>query len=97
MFAMLYMTGADALISVWNDKAKWLFWRPITAVREAAGDGNPDTVGDTGWLPLLNTPPDEVVDARVYSGIHCRTADDDGEALGYDVARDGLRHAFERD
>src|SRR5918998_1340300 len=36
MFAMLYMTGADALISVWNDKANWLFWRPITAIREAA-------------------------------------------------------------
>ena len=40
---------------------------------------------------------DEVVDARVYSGIHFRKADDDGERLGREVARDGLAHAFERD
>ena len=30
MFAMLYMTGADAAIATWTDKARWLFWRPIT-------------------------------------------------------------------
>ncbi len=36
MYAMEYLTGADALIAVWDDKARWLFWRPITAIREAA-------------------------------------------------------------
>ena len=41
MFAMLYMTGADARSATWNGKARWLFWRPITAIREAASDGNP--------------------------------------------------------
>jgi hypothetical protein len=146
MFAMLYTTGADALISVWNGKATYLFWRPITAIREADRDENPDTKPDTGWLPLINTPPypdqpsglagvsaamgealeqvfgkherfsttstssntmrsyrsfdqavDEVVDARVYSGIHFRKADDDGAELGRDVARDGLKRYFERD
>ena len=40
-FAMLYLTAADALISVWDDKAHWSFWRPITAIREAGTDGNP--------------------------------------------------------
>ena len=40
---------------------------------------------------------DEVVDARVYSGIHFRKADVDGAALGQDVARDGLERNFERD
>ena len=40
---------------------------------------------------------DEVVDARVYSGIHFRKADVDGAVLGRDVARDGLEHYFERD
>jgi hypothetical protein len=34
LFAMLYMTGADALIAIWDDKAFWSFWRPITAIRE---------------------------------------------------------------
>ena len=47
MFAMLYMTAADAAIATWNGKARWLFWRPITAIREAAADGNPDTAADT--------------------------------------------------
>ena len=28
-------------ISVWDDKAYWSFWRPITAIREADTDGNP--------------------------------------------------------
>ena len=40
---------------------------------------------------------DEVVDARVYSGIHFRKADEDGAELGEHVARDGLEHYFERD
>ena len=40
---------------------------------------------------------DEVVDARVYSGIHFRKADEDGEELGERVARDGLDRYFERD
>jgi hypothetical protein len=52
---MLYLTGADAVISCWDDKARWLFWRPITAIREA--DGNQATVADPEWLPLIPTPP----------------------------------------
>ena len=46
LFAMLYMTAADSLITVWNDKAHYLFWRPITAIREADTDGNPWTKAD---------------------------------------------------
>ena len=40
---------------------------------------------------------DEVVDARVYSGIHFRKADVVGAELGRDVARDGLERDFGRD
>jgi hypothetical protein len=32
-------------------------WRPITAIRLADGDGNPATVADPDWTPLLTTPP----------------------------------------
>ncbi len=46
LYAVLYMTAADALITVWNDKAHYLFWRPITAIREADTDGNPATAKD---------------------------------------------------
>jgi hypothetical protein len=57
LFAMFYLTAADAFISVWNDKMYWRFWRPITAIREAGTDGNPDTLADAGWLPLIANPP----------------------------------------
>ena len=56
-FAMLYLTGADAAITCWADKAYWSFWRPITAIRGAANDGNPATEADAAWLPLIDTPP----------------------------------------
>jgi hypothetical protein len=39
----------------------------------------------------------EVIDARVYSGIHFRNADEDGAELGRAVAREGLERHFERD
>ena len=57
LFAMAYLTTADAFISVWNDKMFWRFWRPITAIREANADGNPATVADPSWLPLIANPP----------------------------------------
>ena len=142
-FASLYLTGSDALISVWDDKAHWSFWRPITAIREAGTDGNPRTEPDGAWLPLINTPPypehpsgltglsgsfvktlqqvlgtdkvgwsdtnsagtrsftrlsqaiDEIVDARVWSGIHFRTADAQGARIGRQVARYRDRHYFQ--
>jgi hypothetical protein len=40
---------------------------------------------------------DEVVDARVYSGIHFRKADEDGARIGEQVAREALARSFERD
>ena len=57
LFGMLNMAGADALINCWDDKAFWSFWRPITAIRTGNDDGNPRTVGDSGWTPLEGNPP----------------------------------------
>lgn len=141
---MLYMTGADAVITAWNDKRHQGFWRPITAIREAADDQNPATEPDEDWLPLLATPPypehpsghtsfsgsvvatlqdffgtdrmrfgalsatsgttrsfnrfsqaiEEIIDARVYSGIHFRNADEQGAKIGRQVARFRDRHFF---
>src|SRR6185503_11214617 len=56
LFAMAYMSASDALITVWNDKAYYSFWRPITAIREAGTDGNPATTADPTWEPLIPTP-----------------------------------------
>ena len=143
MFAMLYLTAADSLITVWDDKAHWSFWRPITAIREADTDGNPRTVKDGTWLPLIATPPypdhpsghlglsgsvgetlkdffggnkmswsdtnnaglsrsythfsqavDEIVDVRVWSGLHFRSADEQAARIGKQVAKYRDMHYF---
>jgi hypothetical protein len=57
LFAMAYLTAADAQIACFQDKERWHFWRPQTAIREAETDGNPDTVADPNWTPLLANPP----------------------------------------
>jgi hypothetical protein len=56
-YALSFMAASDTLISVWNDKAHWLSWRPVTAIHEAADDGNPATTPDGNWQPFLATPP----------------------------------------
>jgi hypothetical protein len=146
MLAMANLAGADAAIACWDDKYHWSFWRPVTAIREAASDGNRATEPDPGWTPLLATPPfpehpsghactssavvhtlqrffrrdeasfsafsmtsrstrsftsfsqalDEVIDARVWSGIHFRTADEQGAKIGKDVARIVRKNLFQR-
>src|SRR6266508_5192630 len=160
LFAMTNLAAADGSIGCWNDKAYWSFWRPITAIREAASDGNPATEADPNWLPLFDpsvpvsgaplvTPgfPDhpaghtcisgatvhalqaffgtdkvsftavsnkcspapctsrsfdrfsdalkEIIDARVWGGIHFRTADVQGAVLGTKVVRYMEKHYFQ--
>jgi hypothetical protein len=57
LFALLNMALTDAGISCWECKYLFNFWRPITAIAEAHLDGNPDTLPDADWKPLLETPP----------------------------------------
>ena len=56
-FAVLNASAADAAISCWRAKFDFAFWRPITAIQLADTDGNPATVADPGWTPLIVTPP----------------------------------------
>ena len=140
LFALVDLAMTDAQITAWNSKSYYNFWRPITAIQEGNNDGNPRTVGDTGWLPLIATPayPDytsgannqsaaatralalffgrdrmtfsatttntgptiqdtrtyhrfsdaarEVVNARIYEGIHFRFADEAARRQGRQVA-----------
>src|SRR2546421_4073971 len=135
LLALLNVAMADAVISCWDAKYTYVFWRPITAIRLASTDGNSATVEDQGWTPLLVTPnfpeypsghatvspaaaavlgtyfgndaeftltsetlpgvvrsyasftqaADEAFDARIYGGIHFRSACRDGRALGTQV------------
>lgn len=70
LFAQTSFAGADALISCWNNKKLWYGWRPQTAIREAANDGNPLTSPDPEWLSLFATPgyPDEPSGYNCYTG-----------------------------
>ena len=66
--AMVNLIGADALMSTFHAKYHYLFWRPVSAIDPTAvildnfgpvpgyDDGNPATVEQTGWRPLLTTP-----------------------------------------
>ena len=56
LFAMAYAAEADSLIGCWNAKYHFSFWRPVTAIRNGDIDGNPDTIADPSWSPLVTTP-----------------------------------------
>jgi hypothetical protein len=57
LFAELNVAVADAVIGHFDAKYTYNRWRPITAIQLAGETGNPDTVADPSWQPLLNTPP----------------------------------------
>jgi membrane-associated phospholipid phosphatase len=56
LLARLNAAMADAVIAIWNAKNYYDTWRPITAIEQAASDGNPDTSADPTWTPLITTP-----------------------------------------
>src|SRR6185295_12149928 len=137
ILAKLHVGMAEAGIGCWDQKVKYNFWRPITAIRES---------GDPTWTPLFATPAhqdypsghscisgaaaviladefgertpftlrsdvlvgvartfrrfsealEDVKNARVFAGIHFRTACDDGTVLGKAVAQYVLDNAFQR-
>jgi membrane-associated phospholipid phosphatase len=57
MFALLNMAMADGYIACWEAKYFYNFWRPYTAIRAAASDGNDRTLAAPNWEPLIPTPP----------------------------------------
>jgi hypothetical protein len=56
ILAAMDVAMADAAIGCWDTKYFYNLWRPITGIREAAADGNPATIADAGWTPLISTP-----------------------------------------
>ena len=144
--AMISVVYADALIACFDAKYHYAFWRPITAIRAGDTDGNPRTVGDPLWSPLLGTPnhPEypsahscitpagglvvarflrtrnidftvpsltglgdrtydrvkdltyDVSNARIWGGIHFRTAVEDGVTIARKTVAQVLAHNFHR-
>ena len=56
MLAMAHVAGGDAMIGCFDAKYHYLSWRPIHAIQRGDMDGNPSTVPDATWQPLLPTP-----------------------------------------
>jgi hypothetical protein len=62
LLAVLNIAMADTAITTWSAKRFYgevsfeVTWRPVTSIPLADTDGNPDTVAEPGWLPLINTP-----------------------------------------
>lgn len=58
--ARLYAAAAqamdDALISVFDAKYRYNFWRPVTAIRNGDADGHDATAREPAWAPLIDNP-----------------------------------------
>jgi hypothetical protein len=66
LFALLNVSFADSVIAFYDAKYTYNRWRPVTAIRAAGTDDNPETTPDPNWLPEVgNTPPDPA-----YPGAH---------------------------
>ena len=66
LFAALNLSFADSAIAFYDAKYTYRLWRPVTGIRLADTDGNPNTVADPNWLPLAgNTAADPS-----YPGAH---------------------------
>jgi hypothetical protein len=57
LFGLLNFASADGYIADFETKYFYKFWRPISAIRAADSDGNPDTLADPMWNSLRVTPP----------------------------------------
>ena len=66
LFALLNLALADGVIAFYDAKYTYNFWRPVTAIRAADSDNNPDTIADPNWLPEVGKTAPE----PSYPGAH---------------------------
>lgn len=69
LFALYRMIDDDVMLASVDSKFFYNFWRPVTAIRNAADDGNPATTADPAWEPLITTP-----NHPEYPCAHCTQA-----------------------
>ena len=92
LFAHLNITLADAAVLCWVIKFTFEFWRPVTAIRNADVDGNPDTDNDETWTPLLNTPP-----FPAYTSGHSTFSGAAATLLAHSFGTDSIRFSTTSD
>jgi hypothetical protein len=54
--ALVNMAANDSLVAAFFNKYHYNFWRPETAIRAGATDGNPKTEADPDFMPFIVTP-----------------------------------------
>ena len=74
LFALLNIAAHDTQVVAMEQKYRYNFWRPYTAIRYTGGIGNPAVTPDPNWEPVINTPGHQD-----YPSGHCTTS---GGALG---------------
>lgn len=57
LFAMMWTSMHDSILTSHSSKAVYRLWRPETAIAHADLDNNPATDAEPGWAPLIPTPP----------------------------------------
>jgi hypothetical protein len=55
-FALINMAISDSLVASFYNKYHYNFWRPETAIRAGATDGNSRTEADADFMPFIVTP-----------------------------------------
>jgi hypothetical protein len=86
LFALMNVSLADGVIAFYDAKYTYNFWRPVTAIRAAGADGNPETLANPGWLPEVGkTAPDPS-----YPGAHAVLSAAAAEVLRAFFRRDHL-------
>lgn len=85
LFAAITRGVDDALISVFDAKYHYGFWRPITAIRNADIDGNENTQRDPQWTPYIPTPMHPE-----YPCAHCVVAGTVGAILKHEIGDDDM-------
>lgn len=56
LFALAAQAMDDAMISVFDAKYHYNFWRPATAIRNGDIDGHDATQRDAAWTPFIDAP-----------------------------------------
>ena len=86
LFALLDLSLADGVIAFYDAKYTYNFWRPVTAIRAADPDINPQTLPDPNWLPQsTNTAPDPS-----YPGAHAVLSTAGATALSFALNTDDI-------
>ncbi|WP_418318027.1 vanadium-dependent haloperoxidase [Piscinibacter sakaiensis] len=56
LYAAASQAMDDAMISAFEAKYHYNFWRPVTAIRNGDLDGHAETQRDAGWVSLIEAP-----------------------------------------